>query len=140
MKIMLNAGKIRLMTDLAIYEKRNGSSVFKINNFYKSDYIIGHLIASFARYTLCALLLMAAAFFFQTDVLFARINEEGFSGVFTEMGILYGAGLLAYLLITYWVCSARYKKAKRGTLLYATKLKRLSRKYCGVPRRRDAEQ
>ena len=36
---MLNTEKIRLMADLAIYEKKNDDTVFKINDYYKGDYI-----------------------------------------------------------------------------------------------------
>lgn len=128
---MLNAGKIRLMTDLAIYEKKNGDTVFKVNNFYKSDYIVGGLISAFARYTFCGILCLCFTVLFRTDVFFARINAEGVSKVFTEIGILYAAGLILYLLIAYSIYSSRYKRAKRGALLYATKLKRLGRRYCG---------
>lgn len=126
---MLNAGKIRLMTDLAIYEKEHGDSVFKINNYYKSDYIMSNLIAAFFRYTVCAVLILLFAVLFGTDVLFTQVNEKGITAVFQEVGICYGAGLLVYLVIAYRIYSVRYQKAKRGVLLYATKLKRLSRKY-----------
>ena len=36
---MISKDKIRLMTDLAIYEKRHEEDVFKINKYYKADYI-----------------------------------------------------------------------------------------------------
>lgn len=131
---MLNAGKIRLMTDLAIYEKKHGDSVFKINNFYKSDYIVSNMISAFARFTLCFLLLLIFAVVFQTDLFFGKINAEGAETMFKDIGVLYGSGLLIYLIIAYNVYASRYKKAKRGVLLYATKLKRLSRKYHGAKR------
>ena len=68
---MLNAEKIRLMTDLAIYEKKNDEKVFKINDYYKGDYISGHLIWAFIRYSLCFAFMLVAAFFLD----FAGINS-----------------------------------------------------------------
>ncbi|MDO4265146.1 MAG: hypothetical protein Q4C63_01590 [Eubacteriales bacterium] len=127
---MLNMGKIRLMTDIAIYEKKHSDSVFKVNNYYRGDYIAGNMAAAFVRFTLCSVLVLIFVVLFGTDVFFEQINEEGISAVFTQIGLLYGAGLLLYLLIAYNVYSRRYKNAKRGVLLYATKLKRLQRKYC----------
>ena len=62
-------------------------------------------------------------------VLFYNINVSGLSMVLRQLGILFGGGLLIYLVITYIVASRRYNRAKRGILLYATKLKRLDRKY-----------
>lgn len=127
---MLNTGKIRLMTDIAIYEKKHSDSVFKINNYYRGDYIAGNMAAAFVRFTLCSVLILIFVILFGTDVFFERINEDGISAIFTQIGILYGAGLFLYLLIAYRIYSVRYQRAKRGVLLYATKLKRLSRKYC----------
>lgn len=126
---MLNAGKIRLMTDLAIYEKEHGDNVFRINNFYKSDYLVSNLVSAFARYTVCFFLLLIYAVVFWTELFFSQINAVGISDMFVRLGVLYGGGLLLYLLIAFKVYSARYKRAKRGVLLYATKLKRLIRKY-----------
>ena len=126
---MINAGKIRLMTDLAIYEKEHGDSVFKINNYYKNDYILSNLIAAFFRYTVCAVLVLLFVLLFGTDMFFIQVNEKGISAMFAEIGACYGAGLLLYLIIAYRIYAVRYQRAKRGVLLYATKLKRLSRKY-----------
>ena len=128
---MLNTGKIRLMTDIAIYEKKHSDSVFKVNNYYRGDYIVANMAAAFVRFTLCAILVLIFVVLFGTDVFFEQVNEEGISAVFTQIGIMYGAGLFLYLLLAYRIYSGRYKRAKRGVLLYATKLKRLSRKYCG---------
>lgn len=139
---MIDAGKIRLMTDLAIYEKEHGDRVFKVNDFYKSDYIVSNLIAAFVRYTICAALLLLCALLFQTELFFGRINEEGITEVLIRIGICYGAGLLVYFWIAYTVCERRYQRAKRGVLLYASKLKRLQRKYgsTGKTVRRSREQ
>ena len=117
---MLNVEKIKLMTDLALYEKHNRRAVFEINNYYRHDYIMGQLLGAFVRYLICI---------FRAGVLFYNINVSGLSMVLRQLGILFGGGLLIYLVITYIVASRRYNRAKRGILLYATKLKRLDRKY-----------
>ena len=126
---MINKEKIRLMTDLAIYEKRNERDVFKINNYYRSDYIMWHMLLAMVRYTLGFLALFGLYVFFRADPLFYNINLEGIGETLKRLGYLYAAGLGAYLVITWFVCAARYKAARKGMLLYATKLKRLARKF-----------
>jgi len=126
---MLQQEKIRLMTDLAIYEKRNASDVFKINNYYRSDYILWHILLSFVRYTLCALILLGLYIVFKADTLFYNINLSGIQETLLHIARLYITGLAAYLVITWIVSDRRYKKARKGILLYATKLKRLARRF-----------
>ena len=126
---MLNVEKIRLMTDLALYEKHNRRAVFEINNYYRHDYIMGQLLGAFVRYLICMALCFILYLVFRAGVLFYNINVSGLSMVLRQLGILFGGGLLIYLVITYIVASRRYNRAKRGILLYATKLKRLDRKY-----------
>lgn len=126
---MLNADKIRLMTDLAIYEKKHEKEVFAVNDFYRHDYIAGQLLSAFVRWTLCFLMLLGAYVLVQTDVFFYNINEKGITRMLNLVGAAYFAGLGLYLLIAYQVSARRYQAAKRGILLYASKLKRLGRKY-----------
>ena len=126
---MLNVEKIRLMTDLALYEKHNRRAVFEINNYYRHDYIMGQLLGAFVRYLICMALCFILYLVFRAGVLFYNINVSGLSMVLRQLSILFGGGLLIYLVITYIVASRRYNRAKRGILLYATKLKRLDRKY-----------
>lgn len=137
---MLNAEKIRLMTDLALYEKRNAKTVFRINDYYKDDYIAGQLLSAFVRYTVCFLLLFGAYLMLHLDSLFYNINLRGITETMTAVGILYGIGLFLYLLLAFQVARKRYQAARHGMLLYATKLKRLGRKYHVLGKRREERQ
>ena len=132
---MLNKEKIRLMTDLAIYEKKNRNTVFQVNNYYRHDYIMGQLLGAFVRYVMCMLICFVLYLIFQAGELFYNINVSGISKVLQEIGGIFIIGLFIYLIIAYVIASKRYDASKRGMLLYATKLKRLGRKY-GRPRDR----
>ena len=126
---MVQQEKVRLMTDLAIYEKKNESEVFKINNYYRSDYILWQILLAFVRYSFCFLVLLCLYVIFKADTLFYNINLSGITETFFSFGRYYIAGLLIYLGISWAVADYRYKKARKGILLYATKLKRLARRY-----------
>ena len=124
---MLNLEKIRLMTDLALYEKKHKRSVFEINNYYRHDYIMGQLLAAFVRYIICVTLCFLLYLVFQAGELFYNINVEGLASVLNRLGYYFLAGLIIYLIIAYIIARKRYKYSKRGVLLYATKLKRLKK-------------
>ena len=53
---MLNEEKIRLMTEIAMFEKKKGKQVFPYHKYFKSDYIGSRIMRSFFNYTLCALM------------------------------------------------------------------------------------
>ncbi|MCI5791728.1 MAG: hypothetical protein MR011_00305 [Lachnospiraceae bacterium] len=126
---MLKKEKIRLMTDLAIYEKKYENDVFKINKYYKSDYIFWHMMLAFIRFTVCFLICLMLYVIFKSDSFFYDINVNGIMAMFTKLIFHYIAGVIVYLMISAAVYSARYKRARKGMLFYATKLKRLARRY-----------
>ena len=53
---MLNEEKIKLMTSIGLFEKREGRRIFPVNRFFRSDYIGRYLLKSFLGYTLCWML------------------------------------------------------------------------------------
>ncbi len=126
---MLKKEKIRLMTDLAIYEKKYEKDVFKINKFYKSDYIFWNMLMAFVRYTACFAGCFLLYMLFQSDSFFYSINVDGVMSILTRLTLIYALGAVIYLFISAVVYSARYKRARKGMLFYATKLKRLARRY-----------
>ena len=44
---MLNEDKIKLMTGIALFEKREGKHIFPANRYFRSDYISGRIPAFF---------------------------------------------------------------------------------------------
>ena len=53
---MLNEDKIKLMTGIALFEKREGKHIFPANRYFRSDYISGRILRSFFAYTVCFIL------------------------------------------------------------------------------------
>lgn len=126
---MISKDKIRLMTDLAIYEKMHEEDVFKINKYYKADYIFWNLLLAFLRFTVFAVIVLAINMVIRPDVYFYNINLNGIAAMLRQVLVYYLIGLIIYLVISYNVYLSRYKKARKGMLFYATKLKRLARRY-----------
>lgn len=116
------------MTDMAMYKKKN-ERIFQINKYFGYDYIVWHIILAVVRYTICAVILAVLFAVFDAEKLFYNINVTGIMGPITMFFKWYFAGLAIYVLISLAVYGVRYKKARNGMLLYASKLKRLARKY-----------
>lgn len=126
---MINPDKIRLMTDLAIYRRKHDEDIFKVNNYYRSDYVFWNTLLSLLRYTFCFVSLMIIYMILRPDVYFYNINLSGVRAMFEDTIYKYIAGLVIYMVISIAVYSHRYKKARKGMLFYATKLRRLQKRY-----------
>ena len=48
---MLNEEKIKLMTSIGMFEKREGRRIFMVNRFFRSDYIGRHGLRAFLGFT-----------------------------------------------------------------------------------------
>jgi len=126
---MVNKDKIRLMTDLALFERKNRNTVLKVNGYYRYDYYIWNLLLAFFRYTLCFLFLFVLYLALKYDELFYNINLNGILESLKPIGNKYLMGLCIYLLIALLISIYRYRKAGKGILQYEAMLTRFSRRY-----------
>lgn len=126
---MLNEDKIKLMTGIAMFEKREGKKIFPANRYFRRDYISSRMFRSFLYYTVSFLLCIFLWMLYNIEDL---LNALGVDRMITlgKRGILvYLAGLAVYLVITWLVYRKRYEYAKRGMKVYVAKLKRLEKRY-----------
>lgn len=134
---MLNEDKIKLMTSIAMFEKKEGKHIFPANRYFRSDYISGRMLRSFFAYTVCFILCVMMWVLSNMEQLLNTMNldtvvKEARTGV-----VLYTAGLILYLIITWHVSSRRYEYARRGMRVYIAKLKRLEKRYDVQTRTRE---
>ena len=126
---MLNEEKIRLMTEIAMFEKKEGKHIFPYHKYFKSDYIGSRVMRSFFKYTLCALLCLLIWGLYNLDSL---LNTVNLGELFVRGEMLTGVyltGLFLYLVITAVVAAVRYRRAHKGMKEYAAKLRRLEKRY-----------
>lgn len=126
---MLNEDKIRLMTGIAMFEKKEGRRIFPLNRYFKGDYISAHIIRSFISYTFCFLLLSAVWVLYQMDRLINAVGLDILFGYGKRALALYLSGLFVYLALTWRIYSERYDYARRGMKIYKAKMRRLDRQY-----------
>lgn len=126
---MLNEDKIRLMTGIAMYEKKAEKDIFPVTRYFKSDYISSHMIRSFLTYTFAFLIFLAVWILYQIEDIFNSMDITVLISSAKYIGILYAAGLFLYSLVTYLVYSKRYETASKSLRVYQAKLRRLEKKY-----------
>ena len=126
---MLNEEKVKYMTELAIFEKNEGKKIFPINRYFKKDYVGGQMFRSFFGYTFCYLLFLLMWVLYKLDELLNEMSIDEILDAAKKWGVIYAAGLVLYLIVTWIVYSKRYDYAARSQTMYTSKLKHLVRRY-----------
>ena len=126
---MLNEDKIKLMTELALFEKKHASQMKTVNQYFKSDYISRNLLRGFISYTLCSILLFGMWVLFNVEVVLSSIGMDELKGLAFRGGALYLGGLFLYVVLTIIVYGGRYEYEERMNRIYIAKLKHLDKRY-----------
>ena len=126
---MLNEEKIRLMTGIAMFEKKEGKKIFPLNRYFERDYVSRHLIGAFFGYTVCCLLGAVLWILYHTEELLSSISVDMAVQLVRRFGLFYGIGLIIYLILVSYVSRKRYAYARGGMRVYLAKLKRLEKRY-----------
>jgi len=128
---MLNEEKIRLMTGIAMYEKKAEKDVFPVTRYFKSDYVGSHMIRSFLIYTFLCVCLAGMWLLYQIEDILNTMDISVLLESAKYIAVIYAAGLALYLLITFIVYIKRYNRASKSLRIYQAKLRRLDKKYNG---------
>lgn len=137
---MLNEEKIRLMTGIAMFEKKAKKEILPASRYFKSDYIGSHLIRSFLTYTFACAVCLALWVLYQLEDLLNTMEFSILLESVKHIGMFYAAGLLVYLLLTYWVYSRQYDRASKSMKIYQAKLRRLEKKYESQSGQKESEE
>ena len=126
---MLNEDKIKLMNEIAMFEKRGDKNIFPVNRYFRSDFISSKMMRSFLSYTVCYILCMMIWILYNMEQILNTVNLDVLTVVGRKAVLLYIVGLVIYQLITIVVYRRRYEYARRGMKVYLAKLKRLEKRY-----------
>lgn len=126
---MLNEERVILMTRMASYEEGEGRENVKIGNYFRSDYV--------AREVLMAILCSALAFVIVFGVYLLCNYETLMSELYTMDLFEFAKEILTYFcfavggysVLTYFISSWRYARAKKSLKCYYHNLKKLSSLY-----------
>lgn len=126
---MLNVDRIKIMTKLTSYEERAGKKALTITKYFKTDYVILHMITTAITTTLAFLLLFGMWMFYQFEYLMGNIHKIDLVSLGIKAFVIYLLFLALFLVIAYFVYSRKYLQAKASVAEYVEGLKELERFY-----------
>lgn len=122
---MIDENKVRLMTKLAVYEKKEDNRNLVISKYYKSDYVRYNVLKTWVASTVVYWSVVGAYVFMEFDTLLAKINDLDYFNIMYKMLGGYVAFCLIYFLFASVLYNYRYSKAKPGLIAYNVNLKAL---------------
>lgn len=95
---MLNNRKVRLMTQLAIYEKRTGKEDFKLAKYYKSDYARLQVLKTAVMVTIAYIAVIAMVVMYKLEFLFENALDLDYKAIGLKILGIY-IGIMSFYLI-----------------------------------------
>lgn len=126
---MLDKNKVKLMTELALYEQTQGKEDFRISEYYRKDYAGIHTICSFLWVTVGFICVAALLALSGMDALLSKLSV----GLIITLGLMAVAAYLAivivYAVITSHIYNKKHRDARQRVKRYNHNLTRLLKMY-----------
>lgn len=126
---LLNQDKIKIMTELAIYEDGEGKEDLKISKYYKPDYIRLEVIKAFVCSTLGYILVVGLIALYQMEYLIMNLTRLDFEAIGKYVLLIYIMISVFYIIIGRASASIKYNKSRKGISKYKASLNRLNKTY-----------
>jgi hypothetical protein len=126
---VLNEDKIKLMTELALYEKKEKKALYIAGTYFKKDYIHKHLLQSFFSFTVGYVLITVLLALYGIQFMLSVVNIFELTKMFKIYIFIYFFGLILYELLTVYIYARRYDKMKKKNGEYILRLTRLNKRY-----------
>lgn len=133
---MIDENKVRLMTKIAIYEKKEENRNLIISKFYKSDYVRYNVLKTLIATTVAFWAIIGAYVFIKFDDLLAKVSDVDYFDVMYKLLGAYVFVCLGFFFFAQIVYSYRYSMAKPGLIKYNVNLKKLIESYGGKKRKK----
>ena len=126
---MINEEKVKVMNQLAMYERKEGRKYLPVSKYYRSDYLGLALIKNFFLVTIGYALVLAAIAAYNAEYLLNNVHKMNL----VSLGIAVVAGyviiLAVYSILTYIQYTVKYHRAKKSVKNYYSMLTRLEKIY-----------
>jgi len=126
---MLNERKIRLMTRLAIYEKKDGKDDIKLAKYYKGDYTRLQMWKTGIAVTLSYILLLAIAAIYKLEYFFAHAFEIDYEALGKKVLGVYIIVLAVYVITAKIGYGLKYSASRKRLARYFRMLRKLNHFY-----------
>ncbi len=122
---MLNNRKVRLMTQLAIYEKGEGKKDFKLAKYYKSDYARFNVLKTALAVTVAYVILFGLFTLYKLQFILDNVLTIDYLAIgWKALGIYIGL-MSFYLICTLLGYSIKYTLSRKKLVKYYRMLRKL---------------
>jgi len=122
---MLNNHKIRLMTKLSIYEKKDGKEDIRLGRYYRVDYVRYQLLKTIVAVTFGYLILVLMAILYNMEYLIAEAVRLDYAAIGRTLLGIYLVLVLAFSGIAVLGYTIKYNRSRKKLAKYYRMLKRL---------------
>lgn len=122
---MVREKNVKLMSKIAIYEKRAGKTEIPMNTFYKGDYVRLHSLKAAVSATIVFVLVVALIGVYKLEYILANVLKADYKKLITGILIIYVIWVFLYWLMARILYAVRYEKARPHIIIYNHHLKKL---------------
>ncbi|MCM1159499.1 MAG: hypothetical protein NC300_12730 [Bacteroidales bacterium] len=122
---MVREENVKLMSKIAIYERRKGRTEIPINKYYKGDYVRLNSLKAVVSATVAFLLVVALIAVYKLDYILANVLKIDYKTVGIKILVIYGIWILLYWLIARIAYARRYESTRSDIIIYNHNLKKL---------------
>lgn len=126
---MIDQERVREMTKLAAYEEHEGKKYRPAMRFFRSDFVVRHLLKGFISATIVFGIVLALWGICNLEELFQNLNLKDLIPLATSILVKYIFFLIVYLAAVDIYANVFYATGKRYTKRYYRRLKHLGRYY-----------
>lgn len=126
---MLNDSRIRLMTQMAAYEEREGRKDIALDEYFRGDYISFQVWKSAIYGTIGFLVVVALYILYNLETFLEELYKMDVVEFFHDLANKYAVVMVIYLVISYCVYVYRYTRAKKHMKRYFSGLNQLYSMY-----------
>jgi len=126
---MVNTRKVRLMTKLAIYEKKEGKEDIKLGKYYRRDFVRMKLLQNLIAVTIGYLLVLAMLVAYHMEYLIREAVNLDYIGIGKAILGVYIIVVTIYLMAAMMGYSFYYNYSRRKLAKYFRMLRKLRSMY-----------
>jgi formate hydrogenlyase subunit 3/multisubunit Na+/H+ antiporter MnhD subunit len=124
---MLNNQKVKLMTRLAIYEKKHNIINKNTAKCFKTDYVTFGVLRTVFAVTVAYVICVGLFILYNFQEFMEKINSMDYAALGKTFFSYYCVLLIAYIVIALVVYSVKYDRARLETRKYYNNLKKLEK-------------
>lgn len=126
---MVNESKVKMMTRMAIYEKREGKDDIANCRYFKMDYVALGIIKTGISITISFLLVAFIYLICNVDMYLKNIANLNYRELVMSFGGYYLSALIIFSIISFFFYSFKYDASEKNIKAYTKRLKILDKYY-----------